>query len=297
MRVHVVANPTAGRGRVPGLLDDLSGALAAAGVTSTLHRTTGPGDARAHLSGVDPAAFDRLVVVGGDGTLHEAVNARAAPLPWPVAIVPVGTANLVARDAGMPLHERGERLARIVLEGIPWTVDLLETDRGLSLANVGVGIDAEVVNAVARARSGGLGGYAKWLRPIAETFVRYAPPLLEVSVDGGAPIEGGAVVVQNTFCYGGLFTLAPRARMDDGRLEVTVLRRAGRRDYFRMLTKAYGGRLLGDRGVTIVEGTSVTVTGRAAAAVQTDGDPAGTTPITVRMRPKALTLLRPAPPR
>ena len=293
MRVHVVANPTAGRGRVPRLLDELTTALGARGASVTVHRTTGRGDAARHLAGLDPAAADRLVVVGGDGTLHEAVNGRPTPLPWPTAIVPVGTANLVARDAGMPLRADGDALARIVVEGTPWTVDLLETDRGLSLANVGVGIDAEVVSAVASARSGGLGGYAKWIRPILGALVRYQAPHLSVTVDKGPEIEGGAVVVQNTFCYGGLFTLAPDARMDDGRIEVTVLERASRRDYFRMLSKAYAGRLRGDRGVTMLAGTSVVVRSRARAAVQTDGDPAGETPVSVRVRPKALTLLRP----
>jgi diacylglycerol kinase family enzyme len=295
MRIHVVANPTAGRGRARALAQAVGAALAARGASVEVHLTTAPGDARAYVAALSPSSGDRIVAVGGDGTLHEIVNAWPAPFPFTVAVVPLGTANLVARDAGVSLKADAEAHARTALEGVPWKVDLLETDAGCSLANVGVGLDAEVVRAVARARKGGVGGYARWLAPIARTFLDYAPPSLEVSVDGGPSVHGGAAVVQNTRNYGGLFTLASDARMDDGRLEVTVLRRASRRNFFLMLVQAYAGRLDRDRSVTILRGTSVEIRATAPALVQTDGDPSGTTPVHVRVRPGALTMLRPAP--
>ena len=293
MKIVLVANPTAGRGRVPALVHDLAAALAARGAEVEAHFTTGPGDAGAYVASLGASSCDRLVVVGGDGTLHEAVNGRQGLLPWPTTVVPVGTANLVARDAAIPLRADAARRAAMLLEGRPWPVDLLSTDRGRSLAVVGVGIDAEVVRAVAHARRGGVGGYARWLTPIARTFLAYRPPRLDVRVDGGPPIEAGAVVVQNTRCYGGLFTLSPAAAMDDGLLDVVVLRRAGRRDWFRMLVAAYTGGLASDRGVAILRGTSVTVDSPTPVAVQADGDPAGTTPLSVSLLPRALTLLRP----
>ena len=292
MRVHVVANPTAGRGRVPRLVDAVRARLVAAGATVTTHLTSGRGDARAHVSGLSASSFDRLVVVGGDGTLHEVVNALPPPLPWPVAIVPVGTANLVARDAGLPVRGHPDRLARIVLEGRPWPIDLLETDRGLVLAVAGVGLDAEIVSAVARARRGQAGGYLRWIRPIARAFLDYTPPDLEVIVDDGPVVRGGAVVVQNTRCYGGLFTLHPGARLDDGRLDVAVFLDATRRDWFRLVAEAFVGRIAKDRGVRLLSGTSVVVRSSRPALVQMDGDPAAETPLSVRVLPRALTLLR-----
>jgi len=295
MRIHLVANPTAGRGRARGLVARLVAELERRGSTATVHWTAGPGDAAAHVATLTPESCDRLVSVGGDGTIHELINGRPAPLPWPVALVPLGTANLVARDAGVALRGDVVALARTILDGVPWTVDLLETDRGLALANAGVGLDAEVVLAVAEARRGGIGGYLRWIGPIARTFVRYVPPVLEVVVDGHARARGGGVVVQNTFCYGGLFSLARTARMDDGRLEVTVLRHANRRNYFLMLLGAFVGRLDRDRGITMLSGTHVEVRCVDGAAVQLDGDPAGRTPLSVRIRPAALTIVRPPP--
>lgn len=289
MRIHIVANPMAGRGRAPRLLADLERALAARGAAVSVHRTSGPGDATAHVAGLPDAACDRLVVLGGDGTLHEVVNGRPS-VPWPVAMVPLGTANLVARDAGLPLRPVAEAHAATVLDGVPWTVDLVGTDRGRTLAVLGVGLDAEVVRAVAEARRGGVGGYTRWLLPIARTFLAYRPPRLRVTVDG-TTVEGGAVVVQNAHNYGGLFELSRDARMDDGCLDVVVLRDAGRRDHFRMLLRAYGGRLHADRGVTVLRGRTVAVDADVPVAVQADGDPAGTTPLRAEVLPRALTLL------
>ncbi len=292
MRVHVVANPTAGRGRVPRLVSALVARLSASGATVTTHVTTAPGDAREHVAGLAPDAAERLVVVGGDGTVHEVVNGKPPPLPWPVAVVPVGTANLVARDALMPLTQDADLLAHAILTGTPWTVDLLQTDRGIVVATAGAGLDGEVVKAVHAARGGGAGGYAKWVKPIGKTFVEYEPPEIEVVVDGEAPVSGGAAIVQNTNCYGGLFTLHPAARMDDGRLEVAVLRQAHRRDYFRMLLGAWRGTLESDHGVRLLSGTSVEIRSRRPCAVQADGDPAGVTPLSLRVLPRALTLVR-----
>jgi YegS/Rv2252/BmrU family lipid kinase len=294
MRVHVVANPAAGRGRVPPLLAALEDALARRGARVSGHRTSGPGDARAHVASLATDACDRLVVVGGDGTLHEVVASRPGPLPWPVALVPVGTANLVGRDCGVPLRGAIERRADAVMSAHERVVDLLDTDRGSALAVVGVGIDADVVEAVSRARGLATGGYARWVMPIARTIAAYRAPRLRVSVDDGPDHEAGAVVVQNTFCYGGLFSLSPDARMDDGTLDVVLLRRAARRDYLRTLVRAWTGSLPADRGVEILRGRSVTVRSLGdEVRVQADGDPAGTTPVRVHVVPRALRLITP----
>jgi diacylglycerol kinase (ATP) len=291
VRVHLVANPTAGRGRVPEHVRRLAERLARAGASVTTHLTAGAGDARRHVSSLAREAVDRLVVVGGDGTLNEVVNAFPPPFPWPVVVVPFGTANLVARDAGMPSARATESIARAVLEGRGWAVDVLETDRGRAVASVGVGIDAEIVRAASAARRGRSGGYGRWLGPIASTFVGHVAPGIEASVDGGPPIAGAAVMVQNTRCYGGMFTLCPDARMDDGLLHVFVIRRAHARDWFRVVLAAYLGVASRMRDVTVASGRTVEIRSTPSTAVQVDGDPAGETPVTVRVLPGALTLV------
>jgi YegS/Rv2252/BmrU family lipid kinase len=269
--------------------------LERAGARVTTHATAGAGDARRHVAALGRDAVDRLVVVGGDGTLHEVVNARTAPFPWPLAIVPVGTANLVARDAGMPPARGVDATAHAILEGREWKVDLLRTDRGLAVASVGVGLDAEIVLAASEARRGGQGGYLRWLAPIASTFVGHVAPSVDVETDDGRA-KGIAVMVQNTRCYGGMFTLCPDARMDDGLLHVFVIRKGRPRDWFRMVLDAYRGAAARSRDVSVFRARRVDVRSTPDAAVQLDGDPAGTTPLSMDVLPGALTLLRADPP-
>ena len=147
MRIHILVNPMAGRGRAPQRVAALERMLVSRGAEVTVRRTTGPGDAARHVGTLAPGDLDRLVVVGGDGTLHEAVNGRER-LPWPVAMVPLGTANLVARDAVLPLGADVEPPVRTILEGGPWEVDLLQTDRGRALSVDGPRLDAALLLAL-----------------------------------------------------------------------------------------------------------------------------------------------------
>jgi diacylglycerol kinase family enzyme len=304
MHFHLVVNPVAGRNRAAALGEELRERLTHHGASADLYRTTAPGDALAHAAALHADAADRLVVVGGDGTLREILNARALPLPWPVGLVPVGTANVVGRELRMPLAAPADLLARALLQAEPWTVNVLECARGdgtveRALANLGAGLDAAIVVAVAqeRAAHAGLGGYVRWVRPILRTIARFRFPRFTVTVDGARTYEGTAVVVQGGHNYGGLFRLARAAALDAAVLHVTIVTAQNRRDLLRVLARAAFRPAQGDRDVLHVTGREVHVASDLPAALQADGDPAGMAPVTVRLLPRAVTLLRaPAAP-
>jgi diacylglycerol kinase family enzyme len=299
MRFHLVVNPVAGRNRAGPLADDLAERLRGAGATVRLARTTGPGDAGRLVADLAPDATDRVVVVGGDGTLREAVNARPLPLPWPLGLVPVGTANVVGRELRMPLTSEGEPHARALLTAEPWSVNALELTyddgrREIAVANLGVGLDAEVVRAVsmARAKRHGLGGYAVWVQPILATVARYRAPRLRVRVDGARLVEASAVVVQGGRSYGGVFELSPTTSLDAPTMSVALVMSERRRDLFRLLARALVKRAAGDQDLVLLPAREIRIESDRQAGLQTDGDPGGYTPVTVRLVPKALTLLR-----
>lgn len=303
MRVHLVVNPVAGRGAAGALGAAVRDALVAAGTPTTLHATTSAADARAHVAGLPAEACDRLVVVGGDGTLRDALNARPLPLPWPLGLVPVGTANVVGRELGMPLRAPPAARAAALLAAVPWTVDLLELSRPTgpverALANVGAGLDGAIVEAVAQARRrhGGRGGYAVWVGPILRTIARFRFPRLRLTLDGQRTYEGAAVVVQGARCYGGLFELARGAALDAGALHVSLIEGRTRRDLLRLLVRALLRRADRDAHLRTFRAQEVTLTADPPAPLQADGDPAGLTPLTVRLLPRAATLLRAPPP-
>lgn len=171
------------------------------------------------------AAGTRLVfAVGGDGTVRACAQALAGT-QIPLAIVPRGTANLVATALGIPSaldaalavgfgeHER--------------RIDLALADGVTFAAMAGIGLDAAVVAAAAA----GLKGAAGWLGYAAAGIGRLPGPRTEfkIRLDGGEPLGRLArcVVVGNVGLLPGGFVLLPQARPDDGLLDVGILAPAG----------------------------------------------------------------------
>lgn len=299
MRYHFIVNPIAGRTNALALMGAVADRLSAQGAACTHYVTEGAGDAATHVATLDADMFDRLVVVGGDGTLREVVNGRPPPIPWPVGVVPCGTANLAGRELRMPLGSSAARIARSLHVAQPWRVDLLTVSRNgapadLAVSTIGAGLDAEIVHRAADARAvlAGVGGYLRWVRPMWDTLRTFHFPRLRVTVDGHRTYAAGACVVQNARSYGGPFELSPEAGLDSGRLDVFLIRTRTHRDLFRILFGAWLKRAHRFRDVKVVQGTQVRLAADRTVPLQADGDPAGRTEVRIGLLPRALTLLR-----
>jgi len=299
MHFYLLENPAAGRGRARLYLEGVSRELVALGHRVTTYRGRSAEDLSAQVRSLAGEAIDVLVVVGGDGTLRTVVNADEGLPPWPIGVVPVGTANLVAREVRTWPRSDPADLARRLQGGTPWRTDLLEIHREAErtervLAIVGAGVDAALVQAVMRARAGdgGRGGYGRWVGPALGVLRGFASDALEVSVDGAPPRTCAAAMVQNALCYGGLFRLSPDARLDSGRAEVVLIRARTPRDLLRLAWQAGVRRVHRDRQVRILAGRRVRIAAREPQAVQADGDPAGQTDVEVVVRPGAIRLWR-----
>ncbi|MDF1699843.1 MAG: diacylglycerol kinase family protein [Planctomycetota bacterium] len=297
MHFHFVINPAAGRGHAAPLGEAVVAALQAAGAEATSYVTQAAGDGAAHVRDLAPDACDRLIVIGGDGTLREVVNARAETPPWPVGIVPMGTANVVGRELRMPLDRQAPTIAASLLAGEPWSVDVMRLTRSdgtveHAIANTGIGLDADVVHAVSRVRAGGPGGYLRWVGPIIETLSTFRFPVLRVTVDDHVTYAAGACIVQNARNYGGVFALSPTAALDSGSMDVMLIRSRTHRSLFGILFSALLRRVRKNHDVRIVAAQQVRFASSSTALVQADGDPAGTTDLRVELIPGGLTLLR-----
>lgn len=299
MRFHVIENPSAGRGGGRAFLDAVQRILREGGNDVTAFVGSSAAAVVDHVRALDRGAADRLLLAGGDGTLNAVLNARHA-LPWPVGVIPMGTANLVARDAGFDPGAGPEETAAALAGAEPWVVDVLSVEHAggpaprLAVACVSAGLDAEIVEAVEQARDAGSrsGGYARWVAPGLRTLSAHRFEPMEVVVDGGVVQNAPFVVVQNALSYGGLFQISPEARLDSGRLDVATLFPRTHRDMVRLAVAAAARRIHRDRAVRVLEGRSVTIRSPRARPVQADGDPSGTTDVRVTLLPRRLTLLR-----
>ena len=238
--------------------------------------------------------FDLIVAAGGDGTINDVINgllfdAPTLNAPPPLAILPQGTANVLAAEIGLPLE--AEAFLRMVNEGSVRRVGVgLFKGGGHFGAMAGVGFDARVVDRVdlALKRKLGKGAYAwsaaaQFLKPQA----RY-----QVAVDGER-FDAASVIVSKGRFYAGQFLLAPQARLEDPYLHVCLFAKSGRWNIVRYAAAMQLGRLNSLPDFEIVRGCRVTIDGPAGDPVQADGDVVGHLPVEIELREAALPLLVP----
>ncbi len=244
MPVLVIMNPAAGRGRHrrdPGMV---AAALAARGIVHDFHLTERPGHAREILAG-HGAGADTVLVVGGDGTVHEVLQGldlerqRLAVLPW-------GSGNDFAWMTGAPagidlLLDRIESGAERRVDVGTWRAEAGgETRAGRFHNNLGFGFEASVNEA--SGREGRLKGPLLYLGALLRSLPRYRNHPVILEWDGGG-YEGtvALLMVGNGRRVGGAFLLAPHARIDDGRLDLVFAAGMSLPRMLLLLPRTFGG--------------------------------------------------------
>ena len=304
-RIKIIANPFSGGGKARGVAQAVIDHLRGRGCQVELAETQKAGDAR--LRAAEVAGFSAVGCVGGDGTVNEVVNGLPVTGSPPLAMIPCGTANVLAKELRLP--EGIEGLARVITDGreIPWDlgVDRVSGRRFLLFASAGY--DAHVVHLfhAARRKPARVWSYAlynMWLY-IAwgfKSIVEYEVPRIEVDLDGRRiATDATWVQVSNIASYGGPLVFTPHAKPDDGTFEVMVQRAPRRRDVFRMFWAAILNFLFGMNyrmpDVTFHTARRVrlaSANGRTVP-VQVDGDPGGQLPAEFEVVPGGVRVLAP----
>ena len=287
--IRVIVNPTSGGGRGRVLGEALRDALEERGASAELLLTAAAGDAFAFAARPGAAC---VVSVGGDGTANEVANGLDGDTP--LAILPVGAANVVARELGLP-REPG-RLADIVVAGKTRLMDAgLLGDRKF-LLGAGAGLDAAVVETLHGSRRGRKISKSSYILPTLRTIAAYAFPKIRVVADG-TPLADDAeyVIVGNCRRSAGAFEATPEARIDDGLLDVCILRKLTLGRLAALLWAVWRPGFAQNKHVLYRQAKVIELapTETPAAPLQIDGDPAGVIPATFRVAAGALRVVVP----
>ncbi len=229
-----------------------------------------------------------LVVAGGDGTLNEVVNGLPDPSRIPIALLPLGTANILAHELGLP--KKPQAVVRAVERGRVRWIDMCLVGKHRSLMLVSAGIDAMITEDV-RTRRGKRLGYLGYILPILKALSRYRAPDLYVSVDGREASRGAFVVVSNTRNYGGIFTFTDRARCDSGHLDICIFPRGSLFALCWYYFAALCGSVSRKTDVDYLTGKQVRIESREPVSVQVDGDHFGNTPVLVNIVPSSVPII------
>ena len=254
----------------------------------SVRETMGPGDATRIAAETSTEGFDVIAIAGGDGTINEAVNGLAAG-HFPIAIVPLGTANVFAHELGLPLDMQA--CAKLVAGGAPRDVYVGNINGRRFTMMAGVGFDAYVVNRVAPRLKRRLGKLAYVLHSVA-TMIDYGFPDYELVIDGTTTRAASAIIAKGHY-YGGTFTCAPDARPTDPWFYVCLFRSGGRWNALRYATGLLAGRLDRFGDVDIVRAREVRISGGVEEPVQADGEIVTTLPAVATIAPEPLSVIVP----
>ena len=284
MHILLIVNRRAGRCRGQAAADAAAAAFRDLGWQVTMRPTEHAGDAERLAREATDEGFGAILGCGGDGTLSQVLTGLLDS-GVPGGAVPAGTGNDLCRCIGLSTDPA--EVARQLVAGGPANVDLLEVDGGRRWAiNIcGVGFDARVAARTNR-RSRLTGGLLAYLTAVGAELVRHRPTQVRMTVDGET-WEGPALLVAaaNGRSYGAGMMIAPAARVDDGLMDVVLVRHMGRARFARCFPRVMRGTHLVLPEVTAWQARELTVETLAPSPLLVDGDLQGETPTTIRVAP------------
>jgi YegS/Rv2252/BmrU family lipid kinase len=292
LTVNLFVNPIAGKGKARITARNLARELRLAGLKVSLI-TESP-----EFAALEEVKCDAAVVIGGDGSLRTVAAAYRDQLGMipPLLPVPMGTANLMGKHLGVDFREDlPRRVLASLLRGEVRRLDAGLANRKLFLLFAGVGIDAKIVHDLDGLRKGPI-NYASYLLPAARTLAGYQYPSVAVQVDGVEvfPMSPAVAFVGNISEYGTGFAMVPDAKSDDGLLDICVIPVSSPMGAIQQFLLAAAGEHVLSEGAVYMRGKEIRIESPEKIPLQLDGDPAGETPVDIRLLPLRVPFIVPA---
>jgi len=292
-RLFVILNPAAGTYSARDVHEALGRHLNCADGSCDVHETTG----HENLAELARAAVERgcdiIVAAGGDGTVS-GVGDGLIGTPAALGIIPLGTANVLARELGIPVDLEG---ACTLLSG-PHAIariDAMEVDGRHYYTQVGIGIDALMIRDTKREAKRWFGRLA-YLWTGFTRLIGFQPRRFHISVDDKpSRPRASEVLLANCGTLGQPpLRWGPNIRPDDGRITVCIIRARNVIDYLALAGHVVLGRHRSSRHMTYkVAQRTVAIAAGKPLPVQADGELIGETPIEVKVMPGALRVVVP----
>src|SRR5262245_34638735 len=307
----IIYNPMSGRSaRRAENVQQMERLLETRGIEAIARTTSGPDDAARLASEAIADGADIIVSYGGDGTLNEVIQSMAGA-ETALAVWPGGTANVVARELGVPADV--ERLSEIIAGGRTKRIALglakrengrsptamnesdisdssLVTSRFFAMM-AGIGLDASIARGVNKKLKRHTGQFAYWVCGVNHLF-SWQPEPFSIEVDG-KHFESAFALVGNGKGYGGGITITPGANLEEPWFEVYILPAlANNFLYLRALAACFRGKheIVGAK---LVRGSHIKANSAHNPWVEADGELIGPLPMSFEVVPGALSIIVP----
>lgn len=297
MNIRVIINPTSGPADKPQLLTEIADALKNQGIEAEICTTT-PDEDGEGLAAEAAKAGDKLVIVaGGDGTIA-AVARGLMHTQTVLGIIPLGTRNNIAASLNIP-NDLTQAIQTLVV-GERAQFDMGKANDYYFMEVVGVGLEASLFPCGDEVKEGIKKNYFAALKSMftgIKTFLQFKHHRLVLRFDGRRMrrLRTLQVNICNSPRYGVQFTLAPEAKMNDGKLDVIYIDNPSKWDHLRHFFTAMRGERLPHERLKTHRAAKIEIRSYPHLEVHADGECLGLTPITVEVIPKALWICVPTP--
>ena len=286
MKLLIIFNPMAGAGKAAKILPSLRNYLAEQSIDTEFMFTGKPGDATGLVANASMAQYDGVIAAGGDGSVFEVLNGlyrhpRAARVP--LGVIPIGTGNAFSRDLGLKPGEWQNAVDLICRDNVQ-KIDVGHVRAAdceyhfLNIIGMGFAVDAGLTAKKMKF----LGNVAYTLATLWNV-VGLKSYHVRIEVDG-MPIEQDNIFVEvsNTRYTGTTFLIAPGAKLDDGLLDVILLKKLGRLRLLKLFPTIYRGQHVDFEEVTTIQASHIRIESPPGMLLAPDGEFAGHTPVEIR---------------
>ncbi|HEY52764.1 MAG TPA: YegS/Rv2252/BmrU family lipid kinase [Caldilineae bacterium] len=299
MHAVLIRNPISGNPHRQHALDQALAEFVRAGWRLDIRQTERKGHARQLAQEAAAQGHDRIIIAGGDGSIGQVADGivRSGRTDVRMGVIPLGTGNVFARELGLPFprssrDDAAVRAVRIILAEDAKPLDVGVANDQAFLCWAGCGIDANVTEEVETNLA-----FDKRQSPLKTYIVAllkqlrgFESPRMSVTVDGQERLEGkfALVIASNIALYARYLRITPRAHLDDGYLDLLLI------DADHLLPFAYTALKIvlfpAARGKRIIRRRfrQLQVESDRPASYHLDGDPLGTTPLTISVLPRRL---------
>jgi YegS/Rv2252/BmrU family lipid kinase len=291
--LFVVLNPMAGNSTADDIRAALERHFSTDSWTQEIYETTGDEEVSDIVRAALERGCDLVVAAGGDGTVSEVAEALMHS-DVPLGIIPVGTANVLARELELPL-DLEDACALLVGEHATNSIDAMQVGDKAFFLQIGVGIDSLMIRDTDRAAKRRF-GRAAYLWTALKWLIGYQPRRFTIAVDGRrlrpraaqVLIANGGVLGMPPFSWG------PHIRPDDGRIDVCVVSAHALTDYLRVGWQVLIGHRQRSQNIRYYSAErSVIIDADRPLPVQADGEILGETPVQVQVVPDAVAVVVP----
>ena len=288
----LITNPISGKGKAAAVAEQAFQRLTTEGYPGRLELTTQSGDANRIAREAIENGSHWIIACGGDGTIHEVVNAIAEKPDVMLGVLPCGKGNDFAGALKIPT--KPVKAIEILLNGVTRQVDLGKIGGHYFDTIVTCGYDAEVSRRVTE-EGAPFSGTASYVYTAITTLFSYQSPAVRLEGDFGC-YKGKILLtaIGITPCYGGGMKIVPEAIIDDGLFDVCIVEPVSRRTVLRLLCTLFWGGHAGHRAVRMHRTKSLTIETDPPILLYADGERICYTPVTVEMVERGLTVIAPA---